>query len=417
MAEDNIGRGEVQTHSASSADTLHTDICIIGAGVIGLAIARSIAVQASEHSKRHRLHKPHKQAPLDILVLEKNTAAGLETSSRNSGVIHAGIYYPENSLKAQLCIKGNALLYQYAQKRHIPHRQIGKLIVASSSARAQLENLKKNAERNGVDDLHWLDSAQIHQLEPAIKADIGLFSPSTGIIDQSAYIQALQTETEELGVAFAPLCQVDAITPTNQSTKSPYLVCLLNQGKTEHVQARIVINAAGLGAQAIAQKTSGLDSQQVPELKACKGHYFSLSGQSPFQHLIYPLPEANTTGLGIHATLDTHGQVRFGPDTQYLAPRPHTTFEYQVCASLKPAFEAAIRQYYPGLNANKLQPDFAGIRPKIQGPGEPTRDFIIRDEALQGLPGLINLFGIESPGLTASLAIGDYVNNLIKAYV
>lgn len=381
------------------SNDLKSDITIIGAGVIGLAIARSLATQYLPNTS--------------ILVLEACNQAGLHTSTRNSGVIHAGIYYPTNSLKAKLCVKGKHLLYRYCAERSISHKKIGKFIVAKAHQKDQLHALWQQAKNNGVDDLIWLETEALKQKEPNVSGDCALFSPSTGIIDSAEYLLVLQADLDALGVDIAYQCQVVSI-DTSQSTNR---LVINNQGQTLTLESPLVINAAGLGAQTIASATNGLEQSSIPTLYPCKGHYFSLSGPSPFTHLVYPMPEPNTTGLGIHATLDTSGQVRFGPDTQYCSD--DYSYQFDNIDTARDRFVNAIRNYYPHIHADnlkqKLQPDFVGIRPKIQGPKQPSCDFIIRDESDNGAHGVINLFGIESPGLTASLAIGEYVTDMVQS--
>lgn len=365
------------------------DITIIGAGVIGLAIARALA--------------PRYQ---DILILEQADIPGSGISSRNSEVIHAGIYYPSNSLKAKLCVEGKAQLYRYCQQKAIPHKKIGKLIVAQhSDDTAHLQELEHQAIKNGVNDLQWWDQKKLRIEEPQLKARTALFSPSTGIIDSHALMQTLLADAETYGAQLVCRSEVTHIYPNQQGfqlsvegDKSPF-----------HFHSRIVINAAGLAAQTLASRIDRLNMQQVPPLYLCKGDYFSYQGTPPFQHLIYPLPEANTKGLGIHATLNLSGQVRFGPGTEYINKE-----NYQVNSQLAERFQAAIRHYFPALMGDQLSPDYSGIRPKLQAPDAPFEDFQIHNHEQHGFKGLIQLFGIESPGLTACLAIAEHVANTLK---
>jgi L-2-hydroxyglutarate oxidase LhgO len=360
------------------------DCVVIGAGVVGLAVARALALQGQE-----------------VMVLEAADAIGTGTSSRNSEVIHAGIYYSEGSLKARLCVQGNALLYAYCEERGIGFSRCGKLLVATSDAQvAQLQAMVAKAAANGVQDLVLLTRAQARALEPQLECVAAVHSPSTGIVDSHALMLALQGDLENAGglvvlnsaLAHAE-CAQDAIV-------------LMAKDGTE-LQARSVVNAAGLQAQALASRFAGLAAQCVPPSHYAKGSYFTLAGRSPFNRLIYPIPEA--AGLGVHLTLDLGGQAKFGPDVQWV----DSPDDLVVDPARGDAFYAAVRQYWPALQDGTLIPGYAGIRPKIQGPGEPARDFLIQGPAVHGVPGLVNLFGIESPGLTSALAIGEYVRRLL----
>ncbi|GAB2483180.1 NAD(P)/FAD-dependent oxidoreductase [Comamonas humi] len=361
------------------------DCVVIGAGVVGLAVARRLALAGRE-----------------VMVLEAQDAIGTGTSSRNSEVIHAGIYYPEGSLKARLCVQGKELLYAYCAERGIDHRRCGKLIVATSEAqRGELQNIARHAAANGVDDLVLLDRAQARQLEPALECVAALHSPSTGIVDSHGLMLALQGDLEHAGgmVIFnAPLvhaqcgAEVDGVSG----------ILLRTEDGTE-LLARTVVNAAGLWAPDLAGRFEGLDAQHVPKAYYAKGNYFVLSGRAPFTHLIYPVPEA--AGLGVHLTLDLGGQAKFGPDVQWVE---HAD-DLLVDPARGDVFYAAVRSYWPALQDGQLQTGYAGIRPKISGPGQPSADFCIQDAGVHGVPGLVNLFGIESPGLTSCLAIADEV--------
>ncbi len=363
------------------------DITIIGAGVIGLAIARTLAPRYS-----------------NMLILEQADIPGSGISSRNSEVIHAGIYYPSGSLKARLCVRGKELLYDYCQHHAIEHKKIGKLIVARHSKDiSTLQKLESQAIQNGVNDLQWWDEKKLQSEEPHVKAQLALLSPSTGIIDSHALMLSLLGEAESHGAQLVCRSKVIQISPE----QSGFRVSVANDDTDNsafHFHSKIVINAAGLGAQTLASNIEGLDKQLVPPLHLCKGNYFSYTAPSPFRHLIYPVPEANTKGLGIHATLDLGGQVRFGPDTEYIDKE-----DYQVNPEQVVRFQSAIRHYFPALENDKLIPDYAGIRPKLQGPNDPFEDFKIQSSKQHGLKGLIQLFGIESPGLTSSLAIAEEV--------
>ncbi len=358
------------------------DVIVIGAGVVGLAIAA-------------RLSKHY----TNVLVVDKNNSFGEETSSRNSEVIHGGIYYPENSLKARLCVAGKNKLYQYCQERHIPVNRLGKLIVAhGTDEEAFLEKTVIMAERNGVKDLSWLSQSQIYNASPDICATSALLSPSTGIIDVHNYMQSLLAEIEQQGGLFVARTAMLHAEPTAEGFK----VTLESQGDISHIGCRYLINSAGLHSTKVADNITGMPKTEIPQLHWCRGHYFAYHGKSPFKQLIYPIPEAH--GLGIHASLDMAGQLKFGPDTQYV-----TQLDYQFPLNLKDKFICAIQKYFPTLDINKLQPAYSGIRPKLQGEGEGFRDFMIQDASVHGLAGLVNLFGIDSPGLTSSLAIADQV--------
>ncbi len=354
---------------------------VVGAGVIGLAVARALALAGRE-----------------VVVLERNDTIGGETSSRNSEVIHAGIYYPTGSLKAKLCVAGRERLYGYCRSRGIPHRRIGKLIVAAADAQvAGLEALRRRAIANGVDALQPLDAAAAGRLEPAVRCVAAVLSPSTGIIDSHALMLSLQGEAEDRGAMIA-------LNSTLQrgEARSEGFRLEIDSGGPMRLRCRCLVNAAGLGAQAVARSLAGLDPRHVPPRFLAKGHYFTLAGRSPFNRLIYPMPDA--AGLGVHVTLDLAGQARFGPDVEWIE-----VIGYDVDASRAAAFAAAIRHYFPQLRDGALLPAYTGIRPKLQAPGGPPEDFVIQGPESHQLRGLVNLYGIESPGLTSSLAIADEV--------
>lgn len=361
------------------------DCVVIGAGVVGLACGAALAAQGRE-----------------VLVLEKESIVGSETSSRNSEVIHAGIYYRPGSLKARFCREGKLRLYAYCTERAVPHRQLGKIIVASSPEQvARLEAIQENAAANAVTDLEWLSGPEIMALEPAIAGYRALLSPSTGIVDSHALMLALEGDMASSGgmvVLGAPVeggrCDADGIT------------LAIGGAEPMELRARTVINSAGLYAPGLAARFEGLAPQHVPKAWFAKGHYYRLSGHAPFKHLIYPVPEAG--GLGVHLTLDLGGQAKFGPDISWI-----DGIDYAFDESRFERFVAAIRNYYPGLDAAQIHPDYTGIRPKLAGPETADADFRIEGQAVHGVPGLVNLFGIESPGLTACLAIGDYVARLV----
>jgi L-2-hydroxyglutarate oxidase LhgO len=360
------------------------DAVVIGAGVVGLAIGRALALRG-----------------LETVVLERANAIGTGASSRNSEVIHAGIYYPAGSLKARLCVTGRRLLYDYCASRGVAHRRCGKLLVATSEAqRAKLAQIREQAATNGVDDLVLLDARQVHALEPELAALAALHSPSTGIVDSHGLMLALQGDLEAAGGALALLSPVLAI-----DVRGAEPVVQVGGEAPMALAARIVVNAAGLWAPALAGATAGLAPAHVPVARYAKGNYFSLAARAPFSHLIYPVPEA--AGLGVHLTLDLAGQARYGPDVQWIEPATPDAIDYRVDASRAAAFEAEVRRYWPGLPADALQPAYSGVRPKLQAPGEAAHDFVVQGPAEHGIAGLVNLFGIESPGLTSSLALAD----------
>lgn len=360
---------------------------VIGAGVVGLAVAREMARAGDE-----------------VLLIEAGEAIGMGTSSRNSEVIHAGIYYPAGSLKAQLCVEGRHKLYDYCASHGVETRRLGKLIVAKDQAQmAGLKTLLERGLNNGVDDLRLLDQQQALDLEPALACVAALYSPSTGIVDSHALMLALQGDAEAAGanvVFHTPLLRA-------RVTADGFVLELGGTAQMS-LSCRRLINAAGLQAPALARRIKGLAPQSVPADYLCKGNYFSLAGRAPFRHLIYPAPQA--AGLGIHMTLDLAGQARFGPDVEWVEHE-----DYRVDPARAEAFYPAIRNYWPGLPDHSLQPSYSGIRPKICAPGETARDFLISSRAEHQVPGLINLFGIESPGLTSCLAIAGRVRELIES--
>jgi L-2-hydroxyglutarate oxidase LhgO len=335
------------------------------------------------------------------MVLEAAPAIGSGTSSRNSEVIHSGIYYAEGSLKARLCVAGKALLYDYCAARGIGHSRCGKLIVATNQAQlAQLHGMLAKAAANGVHDLVLLSREQARALEPQLECVAALHSPGTGIVDSHALMLALQGDLEYVGGL------VVLNTPLAQAECAQAAITLIAEDGTE-LQAKTVVNAAGLHAQALARCFAGLAAQFVPPSHYAKGNYFTLTGRSPFSRLIYPVPEA--AGLGVHLTIDLGRQAKFGPDVQWV----DSPDDLLVDPARGAAFYAEVRKYWPALPDGALMPGYAGIRPKIQAPGEPAGDFLIQGPAVHGVPGLVNLFGIESPGLTSSLAIGRYVGELV----
>ncbi len=362
------------------------DCVVIGAGVVGLAVARALALQGRE-----------------VIVLEAAGAIGTETSSRSSEVIHAGIYYPKDSLKARLCVAGRNALYAYCAKRGISHSRCGKLIVATRPEQVdRLHAIRRAAAENGVHDLQLLPAEEARGMESALACVAALHSPGTGIVSSHELMLSLQGDLEEKG-GFVALN-----TALAQWKWAGTAIELIASDGTE-LQASCVVNSAGLHAPAIAARFDGSASLHVPAAHYAKGNYFSLSGRSPFSRLIYPVPE--TAGLGVHLTIDLGGQARFGPDVEWVSS-PH---DMKVDPSRADGFYAEIRKYWPALKDGALMPAYAGIRPKISGPGEPARDFLIQGPRDHGVPGLVNLFGIESPGLTSSLAIGDHVARLLES--
>ena len=363
------------------------EVAVIGAGVIGLAIAREIALQGRE-----------------VIVLESEHSIGFHTSSRNSEVIHAGIYYPKNSLKARFCVEGKELLYNYCDSHKVDYKKCGKYIVATDKKQLQqLDDIKSKAQHNGVNDLEFISAKHLKSIEPAIKAYGALFSPSTGIIDSHAYLLSLQGDIERNGGSVV-LCST--VTGGEIGKNQHTLDIKDKHGECFHLKADIVINSAGLRASDVARSITGMPSHLIPETHLAKGNYFKLQCKSPFSHLIYPIPEQ--AGLGIHATLDLNGQLRFGPDVEWV-----DNINYQIDNDRSLQFYDAIRRYWPNLEDNKLTADYSGIRPKTHKPGEPANDFLIQGKDELGVTGWINLFGIESPGLTASLAIAKYVRLLL----
>lgn len=357
------------------------DCVVIGAGVVGLAVARALALSGRE-----------------VILLEACNAIGTQTSSRNSEVIHAGIYYATGSLKAQLCVQGKELLYDYCSQRGLAHSRCGKLIVATTDAEvAQLQTIQVRAGANGVTDLVLLDGVQAAQYEPALRCKAALLSPSTGIVDSHALMLSLLGDMENAGGMLA------LNSPLEQAQIAQSAMDLIAADGT-HLRARTVVNSAGLNAPALAARFAGLQAQYIPTAHYAKGNYFTLAGgKAPFSRLIYPVPQS--AGLGVHLTLDLGGQAKFGPDVQWV-DSPH---DLEVQPERGDAFYAEVRKYWPDLPDGALIAAYAGIRPKISGPTELARDFCIQGPADHGVPGLVNLFGMESPGLTSCLAIGEYV--------
>ncbi len=372
------------------------DICIIGAGVIGLAIAKQLT---SAEPNRDR----------SIVILEQDSGFGRHTSSRNSEVIHAGIYYVPGSLKASLCLRGKQLLYQHCDDYRIEYRRLGKYIVAKQDQEPELLILAKNAKENGVDDLHWISRQQLLHDEPEVSASLALFSPSSGILDSHNFMQSLLHLAQNQGVEYAPNTRLESIEWDKQVFNIASTIALGSTRERYDFQSSVVINSAGLGASTVGRAIITSQTVPVPQTYFCKGDYFSYALRSPLRHLVYPLPDKNKMGLGIHATLDLSGQLRFGPDTEYVEG-----INYDINPNKAGDFARAISHYFPAITASNLIPAYAGIRPKLAPPGSPAEDFCIQDGRNFSVPGLIQLFGIESPGLTSSLAIGEYVSQIVR---
>jgi L-2-hydroxyglutarate oxidase LhgO len=357
----------------------HVDAIVVGAGVVGLAVARELALAGRE-----------------VVILEAEDAIGTHTSSRNSEVIHAGIYYPKGSLKARTCVAGKELLYEYCVAHGVPHQRAGKLIVASDERQiGELEQIQKKAHANGVSDVAWMTRQQALALEPELSCVAALYSPSTGIIDSHALMLAYLGDAEARGAMLgvkSSLIAADAVSGG----------FVLHIEGADPVKSRVLVNSAGLRAPSVAKRIEGYRANLAPSEYYAKGNYYSLNRKSPFSRLVYPVPEPG--GLGVHVTLDLAGQARFGPDVEWVE-----RIDYQVDPKRAERFYAAIRRYWPGLPDGALLPGYAGIRPKTAGPGEPAPDFAVQGPRAHGVPGLVHLYGIESPGLTASLALAAMV--------
>ena len=365
----------------SRPPAISVDCIVIGAGVVGLACAAELARRGRE-----------------VLVLEAAHSIGTGTSSRNSEVIHAGIYYPAGSLKARLCREGRDLLYDYCAARGIAHRRVGKFIVAvNAQQHDRLTEIHAAARANDVTDLAWVSASELARIEPAISGQQALYSPSTGIVDSHALMLALEGDVASAGGIVVLRAAV-----TSGRVVKDRIVLEVAGDEPMSLGARCVVNSAGLHAPALARQIAGIDHASVPQSHYAIGHYYRLSGRAPVEHLIYPVPEAG--GLGIHLTIDLGGQVKFGPDVRWI-----DGIDYAFDDSRFDGFVTAIQSYFPGLDPARLHPDYTGIRPKIAGPGAANADFRIDGAAVHGVPSLVNLYGIESPGLTAALAIGRHV--------
>jgi L-2-hydroxyglutarate oxidase LhgO len=357
-------------------------VLVVGAGVVGLAIARAAALKGHE-----------------VIVAEETRGIGNGVSSRNSEVIHGGMYYPTGSLRALHCPRGRRMMYAFCASHGVPHRKCGKLIVATEDAEVgKMEAILKQGEANGVEGFTMIDGAAARAMEPALNCVAALHSPETGIVDSHAFMRALQGDLEDRGGAIAFNTRIERLI----HSQAGWLVRYSGSDQGE-LAVDAVINSAGLGAQALARHTEDYPPERVPRLVLARGNYFGYAGRPAFSHLIYPAPRIDG-GLGIHVTLDLAGRMRFGPDVEWIDSE-----DYDVNASRAASFYGAIRRYWPALKDGMLQPDYAGIRPKLTGPGEPAADFMIEAPVQHGMPRLIHLFGIESPGLTSSLSLADAV--------
>ena len=372
------------------------DCVVIGAGVVGLAVAREMALQGRE-----------------TILLERENAFGTISSARNSEVIHAGIYYPKDSLKAKLCVQGNRLLYEYCRDHQVATQPDGKLIVASDEA--QIDDLRAilyKAQNNGVPEIKFISGEEAKALEPNLKCSAAILSSTTGIVDSHGYMLSLLGGFEDAGGMVAYQSPLISAKPIGDKAQNGYL---LEVGGADgmQIQTQLLINCAGISAPAVAQKIEGLSKEQIPKAYFAKGNYFSLSGKSPFNHLIYPIPEPG--GLGVHLTLDMGGQAKFGPDVEWLDIDQEDQIDYTVDPKRGDGFYEAVRRYWPGLKDGSLQPDYSGVRAKIVPPNSPAGDFCFSTPQEHKMQGLYNLYGFESPGLTSSLAIARYLEAQIKS--
>lgn len=384
------------------------DAVVVGAGVVGLAIGRALA-----------------QSGLDTLVIESQPRHGMGTSSRNSGVIHAGLYYPPGSNKANWCVEGRELLYAFCQSHQVAHRQLGKLIVGQDEDEAALQTIASRAKDSGVENLRWLSQDELKTMEPEVRARHALFSPSTGIVDVHELMLALEGEIEKAGGNVVTQSCFLAATPMGANACQGWQLDIkVGQQESHRLSCRLLINAAGLDADAVANRIEGLAADHVPQVHFAKGNYASLTGAHPFKHLVYPAPVPG--GLGTHLTLNVAGEAQFGPDVEWLGPadpsRPpgstHPGLNYAVNTEQLAGFAASVQRWWPSLKAERLQPGYSGIRPKLtQNAKEPAADFVLQGPGQHKLAGLINLFGIESPGLTACLAIGEAVRQSAKTSI
>ena len=372
------------------------DCVVIGAGVIGLAVAREMALQGRE-----------------TILLERESAFGTISSARNSEVIHAGIYYPKDSLKAKLCVQGNRLLYEYCRSHQVATQPYGKLIVASDDTQLNdLQAILYKAQHNLVPDIKMISGEEAKNLEPQLHCAAAILSSSTGIVDSHGYMLSLLGGFEDAGGMLAYQSPLISAKPVGSNAEQGFILEIGGADEMQ-IQTRLLINCAGMSAPAIAKKIEGLASEQIPKAYFAKGNYFSLSGKSPFHHLIYPIPEPG--GLGVHLTLDMGGQAKFGPDVEWLDIESEEQIDYTVSTSRGDGFYEAVRRYWPALKDGSLQPDYSGVRAKIVPPNEPAGDFCFNGPQDHGLQGLFNLYGFESPGLTSSLAIAKHLEARIKS--
>lgn len=377
-------------------EQFEVECLVIGAGVVGLAVARALAMQGR-----------------DVWLIEQESQVGMQTSSRNSEVIHAGIYYPQGSLKAELCVEGRRLLYSYCNAKKIPFKRCGKLIVAKDPSQiTDLKRIEQHALANGVNDLKFLDKAGVQQIEPSLDVAAALLSPSTGILDSHAYMQQLLADFQSASG------QLVVNTRLSVSSVDQGGVTFNLQGQGAQLTAKYCVNAAGLNAIGLFKEIEGFPQACLPLASYAKGSYFSYSAKTPFSHLIYPIPVPG--GLGIHLTLDMAGAAKFGPDVEWLErslPDKHASsvegFDYAVDPEKSASFAKAISEYWPNVDEAKLAAAYAGVRPKISTQHESDGDFIIQGSNIHGVKGLVNLFGVESPGLTASLAIAARVSEIL----
>ena len=372
------------------------DCVVIGAGVVGLAVAREMALQGRE-----------------TILLERENAFGTISSARNSEVIHAGIYYPKDSLKAKLCVQGNRLLYEYCRDHQVATQPYGKLIVASDET--QIDDLRAilyKAQNNGVPEIKMISDEEAKALEPNLKCSAAILSSTTGIVDSHGYMLSLLGGFEDAGGMVAYQSPLLSAKPIGGNTENGYEL-QIGGADGMQIQTKLLINCAGMSAPAVAQKIEGLAKDQIPKAYFAKGNYFSLSGKSPFTHLIYPIPEPG--GLGVHLTLDMGGQAKFGPDVEWLDIDQEEQIDYTVDPKRGDGFYEAVRRYWPGLRDGSLQPDYSGVRAKIVPPNAPAGDFCFNTPQEHGMQGLYNLYGFESPGLTSSLAIARYLEAQVKS--
>jgi L-2-hydroxyglutarate oxidase LhgO len=363
------------------------DVVVVGAGVVGIAVARALALAGRE-----------------VIVLDAAEGIGTETSSRNSEVIHAGIYYPRGSLMARFCVEGRRMLYRFCDERGVPYNNCGKLIVATSDAETEmLAGIKARAEANGVEGMRQLTAAEAIAMEPNLACTGALYSPTTGVLDSHAYMLALQGDAEHAGAMFVFHSPVEGGRVTEQGVE-----LAVGGADPMRLRARLVVNSAGLHACPLARRIEGMPSQLIPQEYYARGNYFTLTGRSPFSRLIYPVPVPG--GLGVHITIDLGGQARFGPDVEWI-----DRIDYTVDPRRADSFYDAVRRYWPALKDGQIQPGYAGIRPKIVPKGAPGQDFVVQGREAHGIPQLINLFGIESPGLTSAIALADHVAGMAAA--